>query len=876
MSKLTPMMEQYMKIKNKNKDSILFFRLGDFYEMFFDDALIASKELEITLTGRECGQKEKAPMCGVPFHSADGYISKLVDKGYKVAICEQIENPNEAKGIVKRDVVRIISRGTVTDTKMLDEKNNNYLSSIFMDQNGVGISYADITTGEFYTTQKVTNNSKEGFKALIDELAKIKPKEIIANKYIFENKISDEIEKKIDIVIDKTDDWLFNIEENKKIIKRHFNILNLEGFGISNDNYSIKSVGSLLSYLNETQKNSLSHINNIYKYNIENFMLIDINTRKNLEITETIRDKTKKGSLLWILDKTSTAMGARMLRKWLEEPLLNIDLIQKRLNAIENLYEDIILMDEIKQKLNKVYDIERLIGKIVYGSCNARDLIALKNSIKILPDIKELLINSKSEFLKQLARDIDLLEDVHALIHEAIVEDPPIQTREGGIIKKNYDEKLDELLNASIEGKNWLNKLEANEKNRTGIKSLKIGFNKVFGYYIEVRKSNIKLVPDNYIRKQTLSNSERYITPELKEMESKILGAEEKSVILEYNIFVEIRDKLKAKIERMQSTAKIIATIDCLNSLSLVSYKNNYIKPKINSEKIINIKKGRHPVVEKVLKNEMFIPNDTFLDNEDNRLNIITGPNMAGKSTYMRQVAIITLMAQIGSFVPAEYADICLVDRIFTRVGASDDLSQGQSTFMVEMNEVANILNNSSKNSLIILDEIGRGTSTYDGLSIAWAVIEYISDKSKIGAKTLFSTHYHELTELEGKIEGIKNYKITVKEAGEDIIFLRKVVRGEADKSYGIEVANLAGVPSEVTSRAKNILRDLEENDINYSNNISSNGDIKENKSESQIDIFKMKENEIIELIKSIDLINLTPLESMNLLNELIDKTKEI
>lgn len=876
MSKLTPMMEQYMEIKNKNKESILFFRLGDFYEMFFEDALIASKELEITLTGRECGKKEKAPMCGVPYHSADSYIARLVNKGYKVAICEQVENPNEAKGIVKRDVVRIITPGTITDSNMLDENNNNYLASIFLDKKGVGISYVDITTGEFYTTQKVDNDNKNILKVLMDELAKIKPKEIISNKYLKENNISKIIEDRFNIFIDISQDWIFNIDESKKVIKRQFDILNLEGFGLSYDDYSIKSCGSLLEYLNETQKTSLSHINKISKYNIENFMVIDINTRRNLEITETIRDNSKKGSLLWILDKTSTAMGARMLKKWLEEPLLDIKMIDKRLDAIENLFKDIMLMDEIEKELDKVYDIERLIGKISYGSCNARDMIALKNSIFVLPQIKEILFDSNSNFLNELSDNIDLLKDVYELIDKSINEDPPMQTRDGGLIKKNYNKELDDLIDASNEGKNWLNKLESNEKIRTGIKSLKIGFNRVFGYYIEIRKSNIDSVPDNYIRKQTLSNSERYITPELKEMEDKILGAEEKSVVLEYKLFNEVREKLKDKIKRMQITAKTLASIDCLNSLSQVAYKNNYVKPNINNENIINIKNGRHPVVENMLKEEIFIPNNTFLDNDENRLNIITGPNMAGKSTYMRQVAIISLMAQIGSFVPAEYSNISLVDRIFTRVGASDDLSSGQSTFMVEMNEVANILNNSSKNSLIILDEIGRGTSTYDGLSIAWAVIEYISDKNKLGAKTLFSTHYHELTELEGSLEGVKNYKITVKESGENIIFLRKVVRGEADKSYGIEVANLAGVPQEVILRAKEILDNLEKNDINYKNKAKSTKIEKVKEDSNQIDIFNIKKEEIIESIKNIDLINLTPLESMNLLNDLIDKTKEI
>ncbi|MBS4535971.1 DNA mismatch repair protein MutS [Clostridium sp. D2Q-14] len=880
MGKLTPMMEQYMKIKNENKGSILFFRLGDFYEMFFDDALIASKELEITLTGRECGLKEKAPMCGVPYHSADGYIGKLISKGYKVAICEQVEDPQLSKGIVKRDIIRIVTPGTVIDSKMLDEKRNNYLVSIYLNDKGIGISYVDITTGELYTTEKNEKDINKLINTLMDELAKIKPKEIIVNKDIYDSKIRKTIENRFNSTVNKSPEWVFNTNESEKIIKNHFNVLNLKGYGIEKLDFSINSISALLEYLEETQKISLAHINNISKYNIDNYMILDINTRTNLEITETIRDKTKKGSLLWVLDKTSTAMGARMIKKWIEEPLLDKKLINERLNGVEVLIDNIVIMDDIKEILKEVYDIERLVGKISYGNCNARDLIALKNSIKILPELKEILGELNSFYLKKLSKNIDLLIDVHELIENSIINDPPITIKEGGIIKQGYNKDLDELITASKEGKQWLSKLENSEKNRTSIKSLKVGFNKVFGYYIEITKSNLDLVPDDYIRKQTLSNSERYITPELKEMESKILGAEDKSTILEYKIFNEIRNEIRNEIERIQNTAKIISNIDAINSLAQVAYKNNYIKPNINNNGLIDIKNGRHPVVEKVLDEEMFIPNNTILDTENNRLNIITGPNMAGKSTYMRQVAIINLMAQIGSFVPAEYANISLVDRIFTRVGASDDLSQGQSTFMVEMNEVANILNNSTSNSLIILDEIGRGTSTYDGLSIAWAVIEYISDKNKIGAKTLFSTHYHELTELEGVINGLKNYKITVKEDGDDIIFLRKVVRGEADKSYGIEVANLAGVPSEVISRAKTILSELEmkdiNNDIDFKNRTYNKDEEILGAKDDQINIFSYKKDEIVKIIQEIDLINITPLESMNILNKLIKKTKEI
>ncbi|MBS4539927.1 DNA mismatch repair protein MutS [Clostridium sp. D2Q-11] len=885
MGKLTPMMQQYMDIKNKNKDSVLFFRLGDFYEMFFEDAITASKELEITLTGRECGQKEKAPMCGVPYHSADGYIAKLVSKGYKVAICEQVEDAQEAKGIVKRDIVRIVTPGTITDSKMLDEKDNNYLASAYLSEKGMGISYVDITTGELYTTEKRNVDFNLIRNSMVDELAKIKPREVIVNKYLYDTRIVKDIEDKFNSTVNEYHEWIYNTNESKKVIKNHFKVLNLEGYGLGDSDYSIKSTGALLQYLEETQKTSLKHINNISQYSIDNFMILDINTRRNLEITETIRDKTKKGSLLWVLDKTATSMGARMLKKWIEQPLLNKSLINERLNGIESLINNLILMGDIKENLKEIYDIERLMGRISYGSSNARDMIALKNSINVLPQVRELLIESNCDYFKKLATNIDLLPDIYELINKSIVDDPPISIKDGGIIKKGYNDSLDELITASTEGKKWLSQLETTEKSRTGIKSLKVGFNKVFGYYIEVTKSNLNLVPDNYTRKQTLSNSERYITPELKEMESKILGAEEKSTILEYKLFNEIRDLIRVEIERIQNTARIISNIDALNSLAQVAYKNNYIRPNINDKGIIEIKNGRHPVVEKVLDGDMFIPNNTLLDKESNRLNVITGPNMAGKSTYMRQVAIINLMAQIGSFVPAEYANISLVDRIFTRVGASDDLSQGQSTFMVEMSEVANILNNSSSDSLVILDEIGRGTSTYDGLSIAWAVIEYIGDKNNIGAKTLFSTHYHELTELEGSLDGVKNYKITVKEDGEDIIFLRKVVRGEADKSYGIEVANLAGVPSQVISRAKMILKELEKSDINYQDidkelivheEVALDSNSLTASEENQIDMFNFKKQEIIEMIKDIELINITPLQSMNILNDLINKTKEI
>lgn len=879
MSNLTPMMKQYMEIKSRHKDAILFFRLGDFYEMFFDDAILASKELEIALTGRDCGQREKAPMCGIPYHSSDSYIAKLIKKGYKVAICEQVEDPAKSKGIVKRDVVRIITPGTITDAKVLDEKRNNYLSCIYMDKDGFGISYSDITTGDLYTTEIANNNTNIENK-LLDELAKIQPTEIIVNSFLYENeKLIKKIKDRFNLVLNTYHDWAFEISHCKNKILNHFNVLTLEGFGIENKKYSTSSLGGLLEYLTETQKIVLSHLNTVRYYSMDKYMVLDINTRRNLELTETMRDKSKKGSLLWLLDKTSTAMGARLLKKWIEEPLLDRTKIIERLNAVKFLYNNKDTVDSLKDLLKSIYDMERLMGRISYGNCNGRDLISLKDSIKVIPDIKDILISADTKLLVKLGNEIDELMDVYNLIEDSIIDEPPLTIKEGGIIKPQYDETLKELKEASAKGKEWLSSLEENEKLRTGIKSLKVGYNKVFGYYIEVTKTNIKNVPDNYMRKQTLANSERYITPELKDMESKILGAEEKSMNIEYQIFMEIRDRIRNEVKRIQFCAHIISCIDCLLSLAIIAFNNNYIMPTLNTEGIIDIQSGRHPVVEKMIDQELFVPNNTFLDNK-NRIIIITGPNMAGKSTYMRQVALITLMAQIGSFVPAESANIGIVDKIFTRVGASDDLAQGQSTFMVEMSEVANILNNSTKNSLVILDEIGRGTSTFDGLSIAWSVVEYISNKDKIGAKTLFATHYHELTELEGEIDGVKNYKILVKEKGEDIIFLRKISRGGADKSYGIEVARLAGVPKEVIDRAKIILKSLEEKNITKKGKLSDivpkEKNSKHNDEEMQLDLFNAKEKEIIDKIKNVDIMDTTPMDAMNLLYSLIKKVKDL
>lgn len=891
MAKLTPMMQQYMEIKERYKDAILFFRLGDFYEMFFDDALTASKELEITLTGRSCGLEEKAPMCGVPFHAADNYISRLVEKGYKVAICEQVEEASKTKDIVKRDVVRVITPGTILDSNILDEKSNNYLCCIYMNEEGIGISYVDISTGELFTTEIL--KSKMLLNAVIDELSKIQPTEIITNDFLFQNKnITEQIKNKLNVVVNECEEWVFDIDIAKEKIKRQFSVISLEGYGLTDKEYSIIATGTLLEYLNETQKIALTHINNIRSYSIDNFMILDSNTRRNLELIETLRGKSKMGSLFWVLDKTSTSSGARLLKRWIEEPLVSKTEINQRLDVIEELTSNVMFMDEIKMLLKNVYDIERLLGKIVYGSCNGRDLLSLKQSISILPELKEFLNKTNSNIFRNIGEKLDTLEDIYSLIDSSIIDNPPLTIKDGGLIKSEYNAELDGFRSSTMNGKEWLFEIQNRERNRTGIKNLKISFNKIFGYYIEVTKSNFKLVPDDYIRKQTLSNSERYLTSELKEVETKILGSEEKSMNLEYKLFIQIRDMVKNEVKRIQNAAKIIAIIDVLNSLAQVAYKNNYIRPITNNDNIIEIKDGRHPVVEKMLIGEMFVPNDTTLDNEENNIAIITGPNMAGKSTYMRQVALIVLMAHVGSYVPASKASISIVDRVFTRIGASDDLAQGQSTFMVEMSEVANILNNGTKNSLIILDEIGRGTSTFDGLSIAWAVIEYISDQRRLGAKTLFATHYHELTELENKIEGIRNYKVLVKENDDDIVFLRKIVCGGADRSYGIEVAKLAGVPNTVIKRANEILLYLEKEQLNESVAVTCSNNLKISDSESklikskdfkiketidfQLDIFDMDKNQIIEDLKKINPMKLTPLDSINILYKLIEKVNEL
>lgn len=856
---LTPMMQQYMQIKEQHKDALLFFRLGDFYELFFEDAITAAKELEITLTSRNCGLDKRAPMCGVPHHSAEGYIARLIEKGYKVAICEQLEDPSEAKGIVKRDVVRVITPGTLLEESMLDEKSNNYLLSLYNSDDIWGISFVDVSTGEFLISQLE-------YDRLIDELTRINPSEIIVDEVIIEERsdVVHAIKERLGAYITSYHSWAYDRETSYRRLLRHFNVHSLEGYGCAQMPYGICAGGALISYLSDTQKNALQHINKIQTYHIERYMVLDFYTRRNLELVETMRSKQKKGSLLWLIDKTNTAMGGRLIKNWVQQPLTSQTEINKRLNAVDELTQDQYLMDQLRENLNLVYDIERLMGKICYGNANARDLIALRESIKILPEIKSLLEKCSSELLQEIHDHVDTLEDIFSLIDGSIVDNPPITIKEGNIIKDGFDEQLTKYRTALTEGKSWIASLESREKERTGIKNLKVGFNKVFGYYIEITKSYLDQVPDNYIRKQTLVNSERYIVPELKEVEDNILGAEEKSVLLEYELFTRIREDIAHEVERIQTTANNMALLDAIWSLAKVALDNGYVKPTITNDGVIHIIDGRHPVVENTLSNQQFVPNDTYLDMEENRITILTGPNMAGKSTYMRQVALIVLMAQIGSFVPAEEATIGVVDRIFTRVGASDDLAAGQSTFMVEMSEVANILNNATPNSLLILDEIGRGTSTFDGLSIAWAVVEYICDNKNIAAKTLFATHYHELTELEGRYDGVKNYKVAVKESGDDIIFLRQIVKGSADKSFGIQVAKLAGLPIPVVERAKVILSELEEADAH---NISRQDELSH-----QITFFNSGPSEIERTLQDIDINNTTPMEALTILSELVDK----
>ncbi len=878
MAELTPMMQQYMETKAQYKDCILFYRLGDFYEMFFDDALTVTRELDITLTGKSCGLEERAPMCGVPYHSVEGYLNRLVQKGYKVAICEQVEDPKFAKGIVKREVVRIVTPGTNLNMQALDESKNNYIMCIVYIDDNFGMGVCDVTTGDFFVTEL------DSSRKLLDEIAKFAPSEIICNESLLVSGIDlEDLKNRLGIAVYALDSWYFDDAMCEKSLKEHFKVASLEGLGLSDYNCGMISAGSLLQYLYETQKNSLAHLSHISCYTTGKYMLLDSSSRRNLELCVTLREKQKRGSLLWVLDKTKTAMGARMLRSFVEQPLIDKDEIIKRLDAVSELKDNAICREEIREYLTPVYDLERLISKVTYQSANPRDMIAFRSSMEMLPHIKCILGDMETPLLKELYDNLDSLDELCALIRSSIQEEPPLAMKEGGIIKEGYNEIVDQLRNAKVEGKTWLAELEAEEREKTGIKNLKIKYNKVFGYYLEVTNSYKDLVPDYYSRKQTLANAERYIIPRLKELEDMILGAEDKLYALEYELFCEVRERIAAEILRVQKTAKAIAQIDVLSSLALVAERNNYVRPAINEKGVIDIKNGRHPVVEKMIPNDMFIANDTYLDDKKNRVSIITGPNMAGKSTYMRQTALIVLLAQIGSFVPAESANIGIVDRIFTRVGASDDLASGQSTFMVEMTEVANILRNATNKSLLILDEIGRGTSTFDGLSIAWAVVEHISNKKILGAKTLFATHYHELTELEGKIESVNNYCIAVKEQGDDIVFLRKIVKGGADKSYGIQVAKLAGVPESVITRAKEIVNELVDVDItNRIRDISvqSSDTSKKAKRYDEVDLAQMslfdtvKDDDVLEELKQIDVSNLTPMDALNTIFRLQNKLK--
>ncbi|MDD3205058.1 MAG: DNA mismatch repair protein MutS [Lachnospiraceae bacterium] len=873
------MMQQYMKTKEEYKDCILFYRLGDFYEMFFDDAIVASKELEITLTGKSCGQEERAPMCGIPYHAVDGYLNKLVGKGYKVAICEQVEDPKLAKGIVKREVIRIVTPGTNLNIQALEETKNNFLMSIVYLQNKIGISIADVTTGDYYLTE--VDDSKK----LLDEIYKYLPTEIICNDALLVSGLDiEDLKGRMGMAVYALDSWYFDDDSCKRIIMKHFKVNTLAGLGVEDFPAGLIAAGALLQYLYETQKTGLEHFTHLYPYITSKYMLLDSSTRRNLELTETLREKQKRGSLLWVLDKTKTAMGARMLRSYLEQPLIDKTEIENRLDAIAALSEEPVCRDEIREYLNPVYDLERLLGKVSYKSANPRDMIAFRNSLEMLGPIKAVLGGFDKKFLNQINDEIDSMEDIYYLIDSSIVEEPPITIREGGMIKEGFDADIDTLRHAKTDGKNWLAKLEEEDRERTGIKGLKIKYNKVFGYYFEVTNSYKNLVPEDYIRKQTLANAERYTTPKLKELEDTILNAEDKLYTLEYDMFCKIRDSIATELVRIQTTAKAVAKLDVFASLSLVAERNQYIRPALNEKGIIDIKGGRHPVVEKMIDNDMFIDNDTYLDNSSHCVSIITGPNMAGKSTYMRQAALIVLMAQIGSFVPAKSANIGIVDRIFTRVGASDDLASGQSTFMVEMNEVANILRNATSNSLLVLDEIGRGTSTFDGLSIAWAVIEHISNRRLLGAKTLFATHYHELTELEDKMSNVNNYCIAVKEKGDDIVFLRKIIKGGADKSYGIQVAKLAGVPDFVIDRAKEIVEQLSDNDITQRvQEITvdlKNGDKKKPARLDEVDLEQIslfdtvKDEDVVKELKEIDISNLTPLDALNTLYSLQNKLK--
>ncbi len=860
--KVTPMMAQYLKTKEEYADCILFYRLGDFYEMFFDDAIRVSRELELTLTGKDCGLKERAPMCGVPYHSASSYIAKLIERGYRVAVCEQVEDPKTAQGIVKREVIRVITPGTVVDEALLDDRNNNYLAVVYAEKDKFGFAVSDVSTGEIFVTQ-VTNAD-----SVLNELSRYEPKEIIAN-YAAARVIEKPVQLRLNIRADERNDDFFDDTALPGKLMAQFKKTSLRELNLEDKPLAVTAAGVMLRYLEYAQKQSLNYINTVTVYDVEQYMDLDAAARRNLEITETMRDKQKRGSLLWVLDKTCTSMGARMLRQWLEKPLINPIDINNRLEAVGELHANLMLRDEFKEILNKTYDISRIISRISLSNATPKDLASLRETLAVLPELEGALSKTRSKLLSDMSKGFDRLEDMRDLLERAIVDEPPALLRDGGVIKRGFSEEVDKLRIAMTDGKKWLAEIEALEREKTGIPKLRVGYNKVFGYYIEVTRSYSDKVPDYYVRKQTLANAERYITPKLKELENLILGSSERVTALEIHMFGEVCEKLSAQIERLKRAANIIAVSDTLYSLAETAYKNNYSRPEINSSGAISITDGRHPVVEQMSK-ELFVPNDASLNTDDSRLLIITGPNMAGKSTYMRQVAVITLMAQIGSFVPAKSASIGVVDRIFTRVGASDDIASGQSTFMLEMTEVSDILKHATKNSLIILDEIGRGTSTFDGLSIAWAVAEYVHSKKKIGAKTLFATHYHEMTELENELDGVKNYRIAVKKHGDNITFLRKIVRGGADDSYGIEVAALAGVPREVITNAKKILKKIE----NGERSADGQNTVKRTEAANQVDLFDSAAAQIAEELSAMDVTTLSPIEALNKLYELSNKAK--
>ncbi len=881
MAELTPMMQKYMDTKAEYPGCILFYRLGDFYEMFFEDAVTVSRELELTLTGKSCGLEERAPMCGVPYHAVDGYLNRLVAKGYKVAICEQTEDPKQAKGLVRREVVRVVTPGTILDSQIMDESRNNYIMCIVYLADRYGVSVADVSTGDYFVTEL-----PDGGK-LKDEIFKFTPSEIICNESFYMSGMDlDDLKDRLKIALYALDAWYFDDALCRKNLLEHFQVKTLDGLGLGDLDCGVISAGALLQYLLETQKNNLAHMTRITPYTTGKYMMLDSSTRRNLELCETLREKQKRGSLLWVLDKTRTAMGARTLRKYVEQPLIEQGEIERRLDAVAELKDAAISREEIREYLSPVYDLERLITKITYGTANPRDLTAFSGSLEMLPHVRYILEEMHSDLLCEVRENLDTLEDLCSLVKSAIAEEPPLAMKEGNIIRDGYNQEVDTLRRAKSEGKGWLARLEEEEREKTGIKNLKIKYNKVFGYYLEVTNSYKSMVPDYFTRKQTLANAERYITPELKDLEDTILGAEDKLYALEYELYCTVRDTIAGEVERIQRTAGAVAELDVFSTLALVAERNHYVRPQINGKGVIDIKDGRHPVVEQMIPDGSFICNDTFLNDKKQRISIITGPNMAGKSTYMRQTALIVLMAQIGSFVPAAKADIGLVDRIFTRVGASDDLASGQSTFMVEMTEVANILRNATAKSLLILDEIGRGTSTFDGLSIAWAVVEYISDARLLGAKTLFATHYHELTELEGKIEHVNNYCIAVKEKGDDIVFLRKIVKGGADKSYGIQVAKLAGVPDLVITRAKEIVEELSDGDI--TDRVSEiavkcpqkpQKKVKSRKYDevdlTQFSLFDtVQDDDVLEELKNIDVGNLTPIDALNTIYRLQNKLK--